>query len=78
MNVTPIMNEYSERDIYNKKYIELFYKIVPQRRFIFKHEKCRGIWENKEPLTSVVVCNMDCSDKPKVLHNGTSKNGTFL
>lgn len=78
MNVTSIMNEYSERDIYNKKYFGLFLNSFDKEYLSSSIKNAAEGGGSKEPLTSVVACNMDCSDKQKMVDIRTSKIGTFL
>ena len=68
-----ILQEYQPSDIYNCDESGLFYKLLPNKTFTFKGERCAGGKLSKERITVLFCCNMDGSDKYPLLCVGKSE-----
>ncbi|XP_023228548.1 tigger transposable element-derived protein 4-like [Centruroides sculpturatus] len=69
-----LRGEYADEDIYNADETGIFYKLLPDKTFKFKNEKCVGGKLAKDRITAFVCANMTGTDKRKLLVIGKSKN----
>lgn len=65
--LAPILNQYTTDCIYNCDESALFWRVLPDRTIAFKNEKVHGRKVSKARLTMHLTCNMDGSDKYKVM-----------
>ncbi len=69
-NVLPeLLAKYDPDDIFNIDETGLFYRLLPDRTYCFKEEKCHGGKHSKERLTLLLGANMSgtCKLKPFVI-----------
>ncbi|XP_023238913.1 tigger transposable element-derived protein 4-like [Centruroides sculpturatus] len=69
-----LRGEYADEDIYNADETGIFYKLLPDKTFKFKKEKCVVGKLAKDRITAFVCANMTGTDKRKLLVIGKSKN----
>ena len=70
--LTPLLERYSEDDIYNVDETGLFFKLLPDRTYTLKGESCHGGKLSKERVTLLLGSNMSGTDKIKPLVVGKS------
>lgn len=70
----PTLNNYEEKDIYNMDETGLFWKLVPDKSFAFKNDRCKGQKKSKDRVTVLLCCNMDGSEKRRPLVIGKFAN----
>ena len=76
--LTTLLARYSNDDIYNADEIGLFYKCLPNKRYMLKGENAsRNRKESKGWLTILVAANMSGTDKLMPLVIGKSANPRF-
>jgi transposase-like protein/uncharacterized membrane protein len=59
----PTLAKYKSVDVFNADETGLFWRLLPDKTFSFKNEKCYGGKKSKERITVVVCSNMDGSEK---------------
>ena len=69
-----ILKDYAMDDVYNADKFGLFYKMLPDKSFVFKDESCHGGKLSKERLTVLACTNATGSDKRKLLVIGKSRS----
>jgi hypothetical protein len=68
-----IINGYKPEDVYNFDETALFYKLMPNKSFVFDNESKKGQKQNKNRITIGCLTNADGSDR-KLIIIGKSKN----
>ena len=68
-----LIEKYEPNDIYNADELGLFYQITPNSTFLMNGTKCKRGKQSKDRITVFVCCNMDGSDKIKILVIGKSE-----
>lgn len=69
-----IREGFSDQDIFNGDETGLFFKLLPDKTFKFKEEKCVGGKLSKERLTVFVCANLLGTEKRKLFVIGKSQN----
>ncbi|CAH0713248.1 unnamed protein product, partial [Brenthis ino] len=69
-----LLQNYEPRDIFNADEFGLFFKLMPNKSYVFKGETCHGGKANKERLTVLACANSDGSEKLRLLVIGKAKN----
>lgn len=69
-----IMKRYASRDIFNVDEFGLFFKLMPNKTFAVKGEKCTGGKLSKDRVTVLIGGNADGTEKIKPLVIGKSRN----
>lgn len=72
------IDRYDPKDIFNVDEFGLFFKLTPNKTYTLKGEKCHGGKLSKERLTVLAGCNMDGTEKLKLLVIGKSQNPRCL
>lgn len=67
-----LINNYAPRDVFNVDECGLFFKLMPDKSYVFKGEKCHGGKLSKERVTVLVAANADGSEKLPLLMLGKS------
>ena len=62
-----LLQDYSARDIFNADETGLFWRLLPDKTFSFKGDKCHGGKKSKERISLLVCSNMDGSEKLPLL-----------
>lgn len=70
----PALAKYNSADVFNADETGLFWRLLPDKTFSFKNEKCHGGKKSKERITVVVCCNMDGNEKWPLFVIGKFKN----
>ncbi|KAL8590354.1 hypothetical protein ACOMHN_006470 [Nucella lapillus] len=70
----PTLEKYEEKDVFNLDETGLFWRLLPDKTFTFKNEKCRGQKKSKDSVTVLLCCNMDGSEKRRPLVIGKFAN----
>jgi hypothetical protein len=65
--ISALTSGYESSEIYNAREFGLFFKVMPDKFLVLKHEKCHGGKLSKERLTVLVCTNMTGTDKKKAL-----------
>jgi hypothetical protein len=68
----PLINKFSPEDVFNADEFGLFFKLMPDKSFVCKDEKCSGGKLSKERLTVLLCSNSDGSEKLPPLVIGKS------
>ncbi|XP_045520537.1 tigger transposable element-derived protein 4-like [Pieris brassicae] len=69
-----LLQHYKPRDIFNADEFGLFFKLMPDKSYVFKGETCHGGIVSKERLTVLSCANSDGSEKLPLLVIGKAKN----
>lgn len=69
-----LLQNYEPRDIFNADEFGLFFKLMPDKSYVFKGETCHGGKASKERLTVLACANSDGSEKLRLLVIGKAKN----
>jgi len=69
-----LLVKFAAKDIFNADEFGLFFKLMPDKSFIHKDEKCVGGKLSKERLTVLACANSDGLEKLPLLIIGKSKN----
>ncbi|XP_048006503.1 tigger transposable element-derived protein 4-like [Leguminivora glycinivorella] len=69
-----LIQNYEPRDIFNADEFGLFFKLMPDKSYVFKGETCHGGKASKERLTVLACANSDGSEKLRLLVIGKAKN----
>jgi hypothetical protein len=72
------LNRYKSADVFNVDETGLFSRMLPDKTFSFKGDKCHGGKKSKERITVVVCSNMDGSEKWPLYVIGKFKNPRCL
>lgn len=64
---------YAPRDVFNADESGIFYKLKPGKTFCFGDDTCHGGKKSKERISVLFCCNMDGSEKEKLLVIGKSR-----
>ena len=70
--------KYEPRNIFNADECGLFLRLMPDKSFVFKGEKCHGGKLSKERVTALVGANSDGSEKLPLLMMANQQNHTVL
>ncbi|KAE9522579.1 hypothetical protein AGLY_017001 [Aphis glycines] len=74
-NVLPsLLRDYAPDDVYNADEFGLFFKLMPDKSFVFKNETCHGGKLSKERLTVLVCTNSTGTHKLKLVVIGKSRS----
>lgn len=73
-----LLAKYEDRNIFNADESGLVYKARPSKTYTFSGEKCHGGKCSKERLSVLFCCNMDGSEKVRLLLIGKSKRPRAL
>lgn len=74
-NVLPsLLLDYAPEDVYNADEFGLFYKLMPDKSFVFKNETCHGGKMSKERLTVLACTNSTGTHKLKLVVIGKSRS----
>lgn len=74
-NVLPsLLYDYAPEDVYNADEFGLFYKLMPDKSFVFKNETCHGGKMSKERLTVLACTNSTGTHKLKLVVIGKSRS----
>ncbi|XP_065218086.1 tigger transposable element-derived protein 6-like [Planococcus citri] len=74
-NVLPsLLAGYAPADVFNADECALFYKLMPDKSMVYKHENCHGGKLSKDRLTVLLCTNADGTEKLPPLVIGKSKN----
>lgn len=68
-----LLRDYAPEDVYNADEFGLFYKLMPDKSFVFKHETCHGGKMSKERLTVLACANSTGTHKLKLVVIGKSR-----
>jgi hypothetical protein len=68
-----LANGYEPKDIFNSDELGLFYRLLPNKTFTVKGNKCRSGKKSKERITILIGSNMDGSEKLKLAVIGHSQ-----
>ncbi|XP_045496574.1 tigger transposable element-derived protein 4-like [Colias croceus] len=69
-----LLQNYEPRDIFNAGEFGLFFKLMPDKSYVFKGETCHDGKASKERLTVPACANSDGSEKLRLLVIGKAKN----
>ncbi|GFS60049.1 tigger transposable element-derived protein 4 [Trichonephila clavipes] len=74
-NVLPsLLQDYAPEDVYNADEFGLFFKLMPDKSFVFKNETCHGGKLSKERLTVLACTNATGTHKIKLVVIGKSRS----
>uniref|UniRef100_A0A147BDF0 Putative tick transposon n=1 Tax=Ixodes ricinus TaxID=34613 RepID=A0A147BDF0_IXORI len=73
-----LLAKYEDRNIFNADESGLVYKARPSKTYTFSGERCHGGKCSKERLSVLFCCNMDGSEKVRLLLIGKSKRPRAL
>ncbi|XP_025197514.1 tigger transposable element-derived protein 6-like [Melanaphis sacchari] len=74
-NILPnLLKEYSLDDVFNADEFGLFFKLMPDKSLVFKHEHCQGGNLSKERLSVLACTNATGSQKLRLLVIGKYKS----
>lgn len=73
-----ILEGYEPRDVFNADESGLFYKMRPGKTYGFSGDPCHGGKRSKERVSVLFCCNMDGTEKSKLLLIGKSKRPLCL
>ncbi|XKL59812.1 hypothetical protein PGB90_000828 [Kerria lacca] len=68
----PLIHKFLPKDVFNADEFGLFFKLMPDKSFVYKDEKCSGGKLSKERLTVLLCANSDGSEKLPPLVIGKS------
>ena len=69
-----LISRYEPHDIFNVEDSRLFFKLVPDKPYVFKGEKCHGRKLSKDTVTVLADANSDGSEKlPPVVEGKSAK-----
>ncbi|GFU40003.1 tigger transposable element-derived protein 4 [Trichonephila clavipes] len=69
-----LLQDYAPEDVYNADEFGLFFKLLPDKSFVFKNETCHGGKLSKERLTVLACTNATGTHKIKLVVIGKSRS----
>lgn len=72
--LTSLLRDYAPDDVCNADEFGLFFKLMPDKSFVFKNETCHGGKLSKERLTVLVCTNSTGTHKLKLVVIGKSRS----
>ena len=74
-NVLPsLLRDYAPEDVYNADEFSLFYKLMPDKSFVFKNETCHGGKMSKECVTVLACTKPSGTNKLKLAVIGKARS----